>query len=110
MEKRYATYQAFWPHYVSEHRGRVTRLLHFVGTSLVLASLALGFLASPWFFLAAPFCGYGSAWVGHFVFERNRPATFRYPLWSLAADFHMYFLMCTGRMEREVKRMSVLQE
>lgn len=110
MEKRFPTYKAFWPYYVSEHRGKVTRNLHFLGTSLVLLSLLLGVLVNAWFLLAVPFVGYGFAWLGHFVFEKNRPATFEYPLWSLMADFHMFALMCAGRMDREVKRMTVLSD
>ncbi len=110
MEKRFPTYKAFWPHYVAEHRGKLTRNLHFLGTSLCLLSLLLAVVVSPWFLLAAPFLGYGFAWIGHLVFEKNRPATFEYPLWSLAADFHMFALMCAGRMDREVKRMTVLAD
>lgn len=103
------TYKAFWPFYVSQHQNKVCRNFHFVGTTFVFACIYLGVAFSPWFFLGMPFCGYAFAWFGHFVFERNRPATFQYPLWSLMADFQMYAFMCAGRMDREVKRMSVLQ-
>ncbi len=102
-----STYRAFWPHYVNEHQNKLNRNFHFVGTTLVFANFFLGF-QNPWFFLGMPLGGYGFAWLGHFVFERNRPATFRYPLWSLMADFQMYAFMCAGRMDREVKRMGVL--
>jgi hypothetical protein len=103
------TYKAFWPFYVSQHQNKVSRNFHFVGSTFVLGCLVAGFLKSPWYFLAIPFCGYGFAWFGHLVFERNRPATFTYPLWSLQADFQMFAFMCLGRMDREVKRMGVLQ-
>jgi hypothetical protein len=98
---RYASYEEFWPFYVSQHRDPTCRRLHFVGTTLVLASFVAGVLVSPWFFLAAPFAGYGFAWLGHFAFEKNKPATFTYPLWSLRGDFRMYRLMLLGRMARE---------
>lgn len=107
-EEHFSSYKAFWPYYVNEHRNKLNRNFHFVGTTFVLACLFLGLTESAWFFLGAPFCGYAFAWFGHLVFERNRPATFRYPLWSLLADFQMYAFMCAGRMDREVKRMGVL--
>ena len=98
------SYEEFWPYYVSEHSLPSTRVLHFVGTALVLACLALGALVSPWWLLAAPLAGYGFAWVGHFFFEHNRPATFTYPLWSLRGDFRMFRLILLGRMEPELER------
>lgn len=104
MEGRYRTYEEFWPFYVAQHRAPSTRRLHFAGTTLVLASLAAGLLLSPWWFLGMPLAGYGFAWLGHFGFEHNRPATFTYPLWSLRGDFRMYRLMWLGRMDREVAR------
>ena len=105
---RFATYKAFWPFYVSQHSHKVNRNLHFAGTTLVLVCFYLGCVASPWFFAGMPLMGYGFAWVGHFLFERNRPATFTHPLWSLCADFQMFAFMCAGRMDREVRRMGVL--
>ena len=101
MQRRLASYEEFWPFYVSQHRDPTCRRLHFVGTTLVLASFVAGALVSPLFFLAAPLAGYGFAWLGHFAFEKNEPATFTYPLWSLRADFRMYRLMLLGRMKRE---------
>ncbi len=101
---RIPTYEEFWPFYVSQHMKPSTRALHFVGTTAVLAMLGAGALASPWWFLAAPFGGYGPAWIGHFFFEKNRPATFTYPLWSLRGDFRMYRLTLLGRMGSEIER------
>lgn len=98
MVPKLSSYEEFWPYYVSEHRLATTRTLHFVGTSLVLACLAAGVLASAWWLLAAPFAGYGFAWVGHFFFEHNRPATFSHPWYSLAADFVLFRDMLVGRV------------
>ena len=97
------TYEDFWPYYVSQHRHPVNRRLHFAGTTCALACLVAA-AATPWFLAAAPFAGYGFAWAGHFFFEKNSPATFGYPLWSLRADFRMYRLMWLGRMGAEVER------
>lgn len=108
MVPRLQSYEEFWPYYVSEHALPSTRALHFAGTTLVLGSLAAGALVSPWYFLAAPFAGYGFAWVGHFFFEHNRPATFTYPLWSLRGDFRMYRLMLLGKMQPELARAASL--
>ena len=104
MVPRLSTYEEFWPYYVSEHSKPATRALHFVGTSLVLAALVAAALVSPWWILVAPFAGYGPAWIAHFFVEKNRPATFTYPGWSLRADFRMYGLMLRGRMAPEVER------
>jgi len=104
-EQRITTYRAFWPFYVLQHSRPGTRQLHFAGTSGALALIALaGALPQPWLLLAAPVCGYFFAWVGHFVVEKNRPATFTYPVFSLIGDFHMYGLMWLGRMDNEVAR------
>ena len=108
MVPKLTSYEDFWPYYVSEHSLPTTRTLHFVGTALVLACVALGLLVSPWWLLAAPVAGYGFAWVGHFFFERNRPATFTYPLWSLRADFRMFRLILLGRMRPELERAAAL--
>ena len=101
---RYTTYEAFWPFYVSQHMKPTTRKLHFVGTSLVYACFAAAILLSPAWILAAPLAGYGFAWAGHFFSEKNRPATFTYPLWSLRADFRMHRLTLAGRMGPELER------
>jgi hypothetical protein len=107
MSERYQTFEAFWPFYVSQHRDPVCRALHFVGTTLVLACVGLAIARSPWWLLASPLAGYGFAWIGHFGFEKNRPATFTYPLYSLRGDWRMYRLMWLRRMGAEVERVSV---
>jgi len=92
------TFEDFWPYYVSEHRDPTCRRLHFVGTSLALAC-ALNPLTWP----LAPVAGYGFAWVGHFFFEKNKPAAFDYPLWSLRADLRMWGRIARGRMSAELE-------
>ena len=104
MMPHLATYEEFWPFYVSQHRHAVNRGLHFVGTTLVILCLVATVLVSPLWLLAAPFAGYGFAWVGHFFVEKNKPATFTYPLWSLRGDFRMYRLILLGRMGPEIEK------
>ena len=96
--ERYASFSAFYPFYIHEHSNRTCRRMHVIGTSLV-AGAFISFLMTlnAWWLLAMPLIGYGFAWVGHFVFEKNRPATFKYPLWSLMGDFRMWFETMIGR-------------
>lgn len=108
-EMKFTSYRAFWLYYVNEHRNPKNRRLHFFGTAFCLLLLFLaGATEDFWFLAAVPFVGYGFAWAGHYFFEKNHPATFRYPFWSLAAELQMFALMCMGRMNREVRRMDVL--
>jgi hypothetical protein len=100
------TFQEFWPYYLSEHSRPSTRALHFVGSTLAGGLLlAAAGRRQPSLLLAAMVAGYGFAWVGHFGFEKNRPATFQHPLWSLAADWKMWGLIATGRLRAELKRL-----
>jgi hypothetical protein len=95
----YRRFADFYPYYLSEHSHPVCRRLHFIGTTLVLAALATAaFTREPLWLVAAPLAGYGFAWVGHFFFEHNRPATFTYPFYSLAADFVLFRDMLVGRV------------
>ena len=100
----------FWPHYLREHSRSSTRALHYAGTSLVVA-LAIVALASGRYrlLIALPIAGYAFAWAGHALLERNRPATFTHPLWSLAADFKMWALWLAGRLGPELERAGVNQ-
>lgn len=96
---RYTRFREFYPFYLSEHRDRTCRRLHFIGSACVLGVLVFAvFSGNPWWLLALPVIGYGFAWVGHFGFEHNRPATFRYPLYSLAGDWVMFWQILTGRI------------
>jgi hypothetical protein len=104
---RIADFETFWPFYVSQHRKAGTRALHFTGVTLSLLLLAASAVtARPWLVLWAVVAGYLFAWIGHFFIEKNRPATFQYPLWSLAGDFRMYALMWRGRMSEELRKSS----
>ena len=96
----FASFHDFYPYYLNEHRDRRCRRLHFIGSTLVLLivlfALFSGRLACLWL---APVAGYGFAWVGHFVFEKNRPATFRHPLYSLIGDWVMYWDVLRGKVK-----------
>ena len=105
MTKNPTNYIDFWDFYVSEHSQPLTRALHFIGTSLGIASLIFFMARGQWYFFPAFFViGYAFAWFAHFVVEKNRPASFRFPLWSFISDFKMMWYMVTGRMGREVER------
>lgn len=97
--RRYTTFRAFYPFYLSEHADRTCRRLHFVGTSLGLACLVAALVTlNPWWVLAGLVVGYAFAWVGHYFFEKNRPATFSYPLWSFMGDWVMWSEILRGRI------------
>ena len=104
-EGRMTNYAEFWDFYVAEHSKPETRLLHFIGTSLSLVLLVWIVRSGSWFYF--PLCllvGYGFAWFSHFVIEKNKPASFKYPLWSFISDYKMMFFMMTGKMNSEVER------
>lgn len=93
------SFSEFYPYYLQEHANRTCRRLHFAGTSLVIALAVSAVATGNWGMLwLLPVAGYGFAWLGHFVFEKNRPATFRYPFYSLWGDFVMYKDILTGRI------------
>lgn len=103
MPRKYRSFGEFWPFYLREHSKPRTRTLHYIGTSIVVGIAVFAILTGRWLWLLAiPVAGYGFAWVAHFRVERNRPATFTYPLWSLAADFKMWWLWLTGKLQPEL--------
>jgi len=97
--KRFNSFAEFYPYYLSEHSNSTCRRLHFIGTSLVLLVFTLALIVGTWWlWIALPVAGYGFAWVGHFFFEKNRPATFQHPFYSLLGDFVMYRDMLSGKV------------
>jgi len=91
-DERYQTFKEFYPFYLSEHRNTVSRRLHVIGTSVALVLLLAALVTQFWWLLlVALLQGYGFAWVGHFFFEHNKPATFKYPLYSLLGDWRMWW-------------------
>lgn len=99
MEKKYTTFRDFYPYYLAEHSDPICRMLHFIGSWLVLTLLALAIATgNGWWLAAMPVAGYGFAWVGHFFFEKNRPATFTYPTYSLLGDWVMFYELLTGKI------------
>ncbi len=95
----FTNFSEFYPYYLAEHGNRVCRRLHFIGSSLVIAVVVLALSTGQlrWLWLA-PVAGYSFAWVGHYVFEKNRPATFKHPLYSLLGDWVMYGQMLRGKV------------
>ncbi|HEY9787349.1 MAG TPA: DUF962 domain-containing protein [Candidatus Obscuribacterales bacterium] len=100
MKKTYRTFSDFFPFYMEQHKDRRNRRLHFVGSLAVLAILFWALLSQQWLLLMAmPVAGYGFAWIGHFFFEKNQPATFQYPIYSLMGDWVMFWHILTGRLQ-----------
>lgn len=96
---QFANFSEFYPYYLSEHSNRVCRRLHFVGTSLILGLVLLAIVrGNPNWLWLIPLVGYGFAWVGHFFFEKNRPATFKHPIYSFIGDWVMYWDILRGRV------------
>lgn len=107
MAGEFRSLDEFWPFYVSQHLHPTTRLLHFAGTTIGLTCLAASLIwNNPYWIPLGLVLSYGLAWIGHFGFEHNKPATFEYPLYSFRADFRMYRLMWQGRMGAEIARLA----
>jgi hypothetical protein len=97
--RSFASFRDFYPYYLGEHTNRTSRRLHYLGTTAFVAFVVAAVIARDWRLAAiAPLLGYGPAWIGHFFFERNRPATFRHPFYSLIGDFAMLRDFVLGRI------------
>lgn len=104
----FTSFEEFWPFYLGEHANPANRRLHQMGTTAALTVFATGLLLrKPKLMLAAPVFGYGPAWIGHFFVEKNKPASFKYPLWSFIGDFKMNGLMWTGKLDAELERLGI---
>jgi hypothetical protein len=100
MKREYRSFAEFYPFYLSEHSNAVCRRLHFTGSLLVVFAVLYAIFTGRWLvLLAVPLIGYGFAWVGHFFFEKNRPATFTYPLYSLLGDWQMFRDILSGKVK-----------
>jgi hypothetical protein len=105
---RHRDFAGFWLFYLREHARPATRALHYAGTSLVILFAAAALASGDWrLILGLPIAGYGFAWASHAVVEHNRPATFAHPLWSLAADFRMFFLWLSGGLTDHLRAAGV---
>jgi len=105
------SYADFWPYYLREHAAPATRAVHYAGTAVATASLvALAVTGNAWFALGALLGGYGFAWFGHFFIEKNKPATFTYPLWSLISDYRMAWTWVTGRLGPELAKAGIKRQ
>lgn len=111
MSTQPTNYHQFWLYYLNEHAKPRTRTIHYVGSTVAIVFIVAALSTfNPWYLLGAAFGGYGPAWYAHFYVEKNRPATFRYPLWSLISDFRMYFMWLAGRLDPELRRAGCVAE
>jgi hypothetical protein len=107
--QHFSSFADFWPYYLSEHSKPATRALHAVGTTAGLLVLGALMTIGRWWLLPLAFVpGYGAAWISHFFIEKNRPVTFKHPLWSFAGDYKMIGLMISGKIDSEIERVRQL--
>ncbi len=98
MAERITSYNEFYKYYLTEHKNKTSRILHFIGTFLVFVLLFVAIIQGwGWRWILVPVVGYGFAWIGHAFFERNKPASFKYPFWSLISDFKLFFEILIGK-------------
>jgi hypothetical protein len=106
LNKKIKSFKEFYPYYLSEHSSKTNRILHFCGTFLLLFVLLFVLISSNYkWLITIPFLGYGFAWFGHFFIEKNKPATFTYPLYSLGADFVMFWHILTGQIDKKLEKL-----
>lgn len=109
MAKQFQSLAAFYPYYLTEHQDKTCRVLHFIGTSFFFFFFFYAIITQKWSMLwFCPLSGYGFAWIGHFFFEKNKPATFQYPLYSLASDFIMYYHTLTFQISTKLTEAKLL--
>ena len=106
--RNYTSFADFWPYYLSEHANATNRRVHVAGTTLAFTVCCYALITDQFTLLwLVPLVGYGGAWFGHFVIEKNRPATFRHPLYSLMGDFKMCTLTYTGQLKQELQKHNI---
>lgn len=111
MATRKSSYAEFWPFYLQEHAKPITRQVHYIGTGLGIGIALYAIATQSWvWLLAMPLAGYFFAWMSHAFVERNRPATFTHPLWSLISDYRMFFLWLSGRLGPELDKAGVSRD
>ena len=106
-ENRYdiRSYEDFWPIYLREHMNKTCRVLHYIGSSWAILCMLMLVITLNWIWFVAGFVGaYGMAWIGHYGFEKNRPATFQYPLWSFASDWRMFARFLSGKLTADLQQ------
>ena len=99
---RFSSFAEFYPYYLQEHADPRCRMLHYIGTAQSFVAFGLAVFVSPWWFLVGLTVGYACAWIGHFFIEKNKPATFTYPLWSFIGDYKMFFSWLTGKLPAQL--------
>ena len=105
MKERFKSFNEFYPFYLKEHSNKACRLLHVIGTTIVIGlAITAIYKNNPRIWILVPVAGYGFAWIGHFFFKKNKPATFKYPLWSLGSDFKMYFEILSGKISLDASK------
>ena len=103
VDRKYKDFKSFYSYYLTEHADAKNRLLHFLGTLFFFVCLLAGIITGKgWLFVLIPFAGYGFAWIGHYYIEKNKPATFTYPVFSLASDFLMFWHIITGQINERL--------
>ncbi|WP_019961473.1 DUF962 domain-containing protein [Woodsholea maritima] len=108
-ERIYQDFASFWPYYLREHARFETRVFHYIGSAAALSVLGWAVLSLTWWaVILVPVAGYGFAWFSHALIERNKPATFTYPLWSLMGDYRMFFLAMIGKLRPELVKAGVI--
>lgn len=114
MKKQYHSLKEFYPYYLTEHSNYSSRALHFIGTGSFIALTIWACIVGPlWLLFLGPVAAYGFAWIGHFVFEKNKPATFTYPLLSLCSDFIMFYHILTfqiGKKLEQAQKLTITQD
>lgn len=108
QEKIFKSLEEFYPFYLQQHSNNLTRLLHFIGTLLAIYNILKSiFFLSPVHLLYGLILGYGFAWIGHFFIEKNKPATFKYPLLSFVSDFKLVYSILTGQISKDLKKYKI---